>query len=55
MLISFASYHLWLHWRPTGLYLAQLFTDYEPGIHWLSGTDAERNYRHQQYPDLLSD
>lgn len=34
MLMSFASYHLWLHWRPTGIYLARLFTDYEPGIHW---------------------
>lgn len=34
MLMSFASYHLWLHWRPTGLHLARLFTDYEPGIHW---------------------
>lgn len=34
MLMSFASYQLWLHWRQTGLYLARLFTDYEPGIHW---------------------
>lgn len=34
MLMSFASYHLWLHWRATGLHLARLFTDYEPGIHW---------------------
>lgn len=34
MLMSFASYHLWLHWRPTGLQLARWFTDYEPGIHW---------------------
>lgn len=34
MLMSFASYHLWLHWRQTSLYLAQLFTDYEPGIHY---------------------
>ena len=34
MLMSFASYHLWLHWRRTGLHLARLFTDYEPGIHW---------------------
>lgn len=34
MLISFASYHLWLHWRPTSLHLARLFTDYEPGIHY---------------------
>jgi deoxyribodipyrimidine photo-lyase len=34
MLISFASQHLWLHWRSTGEHLARLFTDYEPGIHW---------------------
>lgn len=34
MLMSFASYHLWLHWRPTALYLARLFLDYEPGIHF---------------------
>jgi deoxyribodipyrimidine photo-lyase len=34
MLVSFASYHLWLHWRATGLYLAQQFLDFEPGIHW---------------------
>lgn len=34
MLISFASQHLWLHWRETGEHLARLFTDYEPGIHW---------------------
>ena len=34
MLMSFASYQLWLHWRPTGLHLARQFTDFEPGIHW---------------------
>jgi len=34
MLMSFASYHLWLHWRQPALYLAKLFTDYEPGIHY---------------------
>ncbi|MEM6911234.1 MAG: deoxyribodipyrimidine photo-lyase/cryptochrome family protein [Verrucomicrobiota bacterium] len=34
MLMSFASYHLWLHWRRTGLHLAKLFVDFEPGIHW---------------------
>ncbi len=34
MLMAFASYHLWLPWRETGLHLARLFTDYEPGIHW---------------------
>ncbi|QJE73605.1 deoxyribodipyrimidine photo-lyase [Aerophototrophica crusticola] len=34
MLMAVASYHLWLDWRETGLHLARLFTDYEPGIHW---------------------
>lgn len=34
MVMSFASYHLWLHWRPTGLLLARRFLDFEPGIHW---------------------
>ncbi len=34
MLVSFASYHLWLDWKKTGIYLANLFTDYEPGIHY---------------------
>jgi deoxyribodipyrimidine photo-lyase len=34
MLVSFASYHLWLDWRVTGPHLARLFTDYEPGIHY---------------------
>lgn len=34
MVMSFASHHLWLHWRKPGLHLAKMFTDYEPGIHW---------------------
>ena len=34
MVVSFASYSLWLHWRPTGLFLARHFLDFEPGIHW---------------------
>ena len=34
MLVSFASYHLWLHWRRPGLFLARQFLDFEPGIHW---------------------
>jgi deoxyribodipyrimidine photo-lyase len=34
MLVSFASYHLWLDWKATGPHLARQFTDYEPGIHW---------------------
>lgn len=34
MLMSFASNHLWLHWRPTALHLAKHFLDFEPGIHF---------------------
>jgi deoxyribodipyrimidine photo-lyase len=34
MLVSFASYYLWLHWRKPALHLARLFADYEPGIHY---------------------
>lgn len=34
MLISFSSYHLWLHWRKPAVYLARHFLDFEPGIHF---------------------
>ena len=34
MLMSFASYQLWLPWQDSGLCLARKFIDYEPGIHW---------------------
>lgn len=34
MLVSFASNHLWLDWRVTSKYLARLFIDYEPAIHY---------------------
>jgi deoxyribodipyrimidine photo-lyase len=34
MLLSFASHHLWMDWRDSGLHLARQFVDYEPGIHW---------------------
>jgi deoxyribodipyrimidine photo-lyase len=52
MLVSFASYHLWLDWRVTAPFLAQLFTDYEPGIHYsqfqmqsgVTGINATRMY-----------
>jgi deoxyribodipyrimidine photo-lyase len=33
MLVSFASYHLWLDWRSFKDWLACQFIDYEPGIH----------------------
>lgn len=34
MLVSFACYHLWLHWKPVADELSRLFLDYEPGIHY---------------------
>ncbi len=34
MLVSIASYHLWLHWPEPARQLAAWFTDYEPGIHY---------------------
>ena len=34
MLMSFASYQLWLPWQESGLCMARKFVDYEPGIHW---------------------
>ncbi len=33
MLVSFASYHLWIDWRRFKDWLACQFIDYEPGIH----------------------
>lgn len=34
MLMSFAAYDLWLHWRAPAIFLARQFIDYEPGIHY---------------------
>ncbi len=34
MLTAFASYQLWLHWQKPAAHLAQMFIDYEPGIHY---------------------
>ena len=34
MLVSFASYNLLIDWKKSGNYLAKLFTDFEPGIHY---------------------
>lgn len=52
LVVSFASYHLWLDWRKTAPLLAKLFTDYEPGIHYsqfqmqsgVTGINAIRMY-----------
>jgi len=34
LLVSFACYHLWLHWRAPAIWLARRFVDFEPGIHY---------------------
>lgn len=34
MLVSFASYQLWLPWQETAKVLGRLFLDFEPGIHY---------------------
>lgn len=34
MLVSFSSYHLWLHWRRPAIWLGRHFLDFEPGIHF---------------------
>jgi deoxyribodipyrimidine photo-lyase len=34
LMMSVASYQLWLHWREPALHLARQFVDYEPGIHY---------------------
>lgn len=34
MVMSFASYHMWMHWKRPGEVLAALFTDFEAGIHY---------------------
>ncbi len=52
MLVSFASYHLWIDWRHSAKFLATVFTDYEPGIHYsqfqmqsgVTGINAIRMY-----------
>jgi hypothetical protein len=34
MVVSFASYNLWLDWKRIAPHLARLFLDFEPGIHY---------------------
>lgn len=34
MVVSFATYNLWLDWKRIAPHLARLFLDYEPGIHY---------------------
>lgn len=34
MVTSYATFTLWLDWKIVALHLAQLFTDFEPGIHY---------------------
>ncbi|KAL9180353.1 hypothetical protein ACHAXT_008323 [Thalassiosira profunda] len=34
MLVSFATYNLWLDWRRIEPHLARVFLDFEPGIHY---------------------
>jgi deoxyribodipyrimidine photo-lyase len=52
LLVSVATHLLQLHWKPVAEYLARLFTDFEPGIHYaqhqmqagLTGTNTLRIY-----------
>lgn len=34
MLVSFATYNLWLDWKKIAPHLARVFLDFEPGIHY---------------------
>jgi deoxyribodipyrimidine photo-lyase len=34
MLVSFATFNLWLDWKSLAPHLARVFLDYEPGIHY---------------------
>lgn len=46
MLLWFASHHLWIDRRDSGLQLTRQFVDYEPGSHWKPVPDAERHHGH---------
>ena len=64
MLVTFATFVLWLDWRPVATFLGSRFLDYDPGIHYgqfqmqagLTGYHPPRNYNpykqgEQQDPD----
>lgn len=52
MLVTFATFVLWLDWRPVAAWLSSRFLDYDPGIHYgqiqmqagLTGYHLPRNY-----------
>lgn len=52
MLTTFATFVLWLDWRPVATWLSSRFLDYDPGIHYgqlqmqagLTGYHVPRNY-----------
>ena len=52
MLVTFATFILWLDWKPIAVHLGSLFLDYDPGIHYgqfqmqagLTGYHPPRNY-----------
>ena len=54
MLVSFAAYHLGLHWREPGLFLARQFLDFEPGIHWCQMQMQVGHHRHQHAAHLFA-
>jgi deoxyribodipyrimidine photo-lyase len=66
MVMAFSSYHLWQPWQLPAQRLAQLFTDFEPGIHYpqvqmqsgVTGVNTARIYNpvkqgYDQDPDAV--
>ena len=52
MLVSFLCHHLDCDWRQGVHHLAQLWLDYEPGIHYPQFQNASRDYRNQHHSNL---